>query len=171
MFTRLSIAPLAATLLLSMTACKTTSTVDPTTGLTNTVKTVDPVRLTQIRDIIEPGAASVLRRTIQRSPQHAQEIKDYAGAVSSIFCQMQQSGNFSVDSLIAAADKATSRLQSNASGNADWTADLVDAKGVLIGVYKAAAADDLTWKLPDNVWLQQISALICNAITQALAGQ
>lgn len=148
--------------------CVSTRQVDPATGQTNVIKAVDPVRLKQIREIIEPGAASVLRRAIRRSPEHAQEITDYARAVASIFCEMQASGNFSVDSLVAAADRATARLQAEAVGEGDWVEDVIDGKALLIGVYKAAAGDDLTWQLPDNAWLREVTALICGSITQAL---
>ncbi len=157
----------AAVACLTFAGCAT-ATKTGEDGTLVTVRTVDPVRVKQIREIVEPGAASVLRRAIKRSPEHAQMIADYAGAVAGIFCQMESTGNFSVDFLIAAADKATADLQAKATGNDDWVEEIIDGKAVLIGIYKAAVDQQLTWKLPDNVWLREVSALVCNSVTQAL---
>jgi hypothetical protein len=63
----------------------------------------------------------------------------------------------------------TAQLQARAAGQGDWVDELIDGKDVLIGVYKAAAGDDLTWKLPDNAWLREVTALICDSITLALS--
>ena len=147
------------------TGCKTTQTVTPG-GVTNIVKVVDPVRIQQAQAVIEPAAASVLRRAIQRSPQHAQEIGDYARAIGGIFCNMLANSNFSVEYVVDAANKATDRLTFKSD-------EVLDAKNAAVALYKVFAADQLVWQLPDNQWLKSICGVFCNAIDTALkdAGQ
>lgn len=149
---------LAAALPVVTTGCKTIT--QP--GTTNTVTVIDPVKLQQIRDVVEPAASSVLRRAIANSPQHAEEIGMYARAIGTVFCQMDANDNFKPDYLIDAANKATSGLQVGV----DQT--IIDAKNAVIAVYKIAYSDQLTWQLPTNVWPRAVAGTLCNSINQAL---
>lgn len=142
------------------TGCKTASSV--TNGVTNTVTYVDPVRIQQAEAVIEPAASRVLRRAIKHSPEHAKEIGDYARAIGSIFCQMLDQNNFSVEYVVDAADKATQKFQGAASD------DVIDAKNSAVALYKVFAADQLVWQLPNNQWLKSICAVFCNSIDTAL---
>ena len=101
--------------------CKTATTVNPD-GTTNIVKYIDPVKLQQAKDALEPAASSVLRRAILRSPQHAVEISAYARAVGGVFHKMVVNKQFSVVYLIDEANKATAGLQTTAP------AEVIDAK-------------------------------------------
>lgn len=142
------------------TGCKTTTSVNPD-GTTNVVKYVDPIRIQQAEAVIEPAASRVLRRAIERSPEHAQEIGDYARAIGGIFCHMIAHNNFSVEYLVDASDKATERLAFKSS-------EVLDAKNAAVALYKIFAADQLVWQLPDNQWLRSICELFCNSVDQAL---
>jgi hypothetical protein len=147
------------------TTQKITSTTDATgtvTTVTNSVSAVDPVRLQQIGDIIEPAASSALRRAIAHSPQHAAQIGVYARALGSVFCQMKASQTFDPVFLITAADAATAQLQDAA------TPEIIDGKNAAIAIYKIAVADRLTVDLPNNAWLSAVCGLFCDSITQAL---
>lgn len=148
------------------TGCKTTTTVNPD-GTTNVVKYVDPVKLQQAKDALEPAASSVLRRAIIRSPNHAKEIGDYARAVGTVFKQMVVNKNFTPEYLIDAANKATTKLQENAP------AEVIDAKNAAIALYKIFLSDQVMVKIPDNQWQLAICQLFYESIDQALkdAGQ
>lgn len=149
-----------------LTGCKTASkvTTNPDgTTVTNVVKYVDPVRIQQAEAVIEPAASRVLRRAIQRSPEHAVEIGDYARAIGGIFCQMIAKNNFSVEYVVDAADKATANLPTLAKND-----EILDAKNSAVALYKVFAADQLSWQLPDNAWLKAICNVFCNSIDTAL---
>ena len=159
-------AALLVTLMFTSTGCKTTTTINPD-GTTNVVKYIDPVKLQQAKDAIEPAASSVLRRAILRSPQHAVEISTYARAVGSVFCKMNATKNFSPVYLIDEANKATAGLQATAPP------EIIDAKNAAIALYKIFLGDQLMVKLPDNQWAIAVCQLFCESIDQALkdAGQ
>jgi len=154
------------TLLSMSTGCKTVTTVNPD-GTTNVVKYIDPVKLQQAKDALEPAASSVLRRAIIRSPQHAKEIGDYARAVGSVFKKMAVNKQFSPEYLIDAANKATADLQVNAP------AEVIDAKNAAIALYKIFLSDQAMIKIPDNQWQLALCQLFWESIDQALkdAGQ
>lgn len=156
------LAALALPVALTNTGCTTTGT-----G-TNAVTTIDPVKLQQAQAAIEPAAASVLRRAILNSPQHAKEIGDYARAVGGVFCQMKaNNNNFTPQYLIDSVNTATANLQANAP------AEVIDAKNAAIALYKIFFADNLTVQIPANGWPSAVTGLFCDAIDQALkdAGQ
>jgi hypothetical protein len=152
----LAVLAMLATLPVVTTGCKTTQV-----G-TNIVTTLDPVRVQQIADVVEPAASSVLRRVIARSPQHAVQIGNYARAVGGVFCKMSARNNFTVTYLVDASNEATAGLQAGVDQ------DIIDIKNAVIAIYKVAASDHLTWQLPDNVWLRAVANTICNSINQAL---
>lgn len=148
------------------TGCQTTTTINPD-GTTNTVKYVDPVRLQQAKDALEPAASSVLRRAIIRSPEHAKEIGDYARAVGTVFKQMAVNKNFTPEYLIDAANKATMTLQATAPP------EVIDAKNAAVALYKIFLSDQLMVALPANKWQLAICQLFYESVDQALkdAGQ
>ena len=151
--------------LVSFTGCTTTSTV--ANGVTNVVTTIDPNRLNQIKAALEPAAASVLRRAIQNSPQHAAEISAYARELGTVFCQMQANNNFDPTYLLKAADDLTSKYQ------ASLGPDVLDGKNAALALYQICFADKLTVQLPNNLWMRAVCGLFCDSINQALtdAGQ
>jgi len=144
-----------------VTGCKTTH------NGTNVVVTIDPVKLQQAKDALEPAASSVLRRAILRSPDHAVEISAYARAVGSVFCKMNANKNFTPIYLIDELNKATAPLQAKASP------EIIDAKNAAIALYKIFLGDQLMVALPDNQWAIAICQLFCESVDQALkdAGQ
>lgn len=145
--------------------CKTATTV--TNGVTNTVTFIDPVKLQQASDAIQPAAASVLRRAILKSPDHAAEIGNYARAVGGVFCQMKANNNFTPQYLIDAANAATAKLQATAPP------EVIDAKNAAIALYKIFLSDQTMVNIPNNGWASAVCGLFCDAIDQALkdAGQ
>lgn len=153
-----SLTVLASLLTLSVvsTGCVTT------TDGTNVVTTLDPVKVQQIQDAVEPVFSSVLRRAIANSPQHAAEIGNYARAVGGVFCKMEANNNFTPTYLIDAANQATAAHQANAPQ------EIIDAKNAVIAIYKIAYGDQLTWQLPDKVWPKAVASTICNVVNQAL---
>lgn len=157
---------LLALLLLPSTGCKTTTTVNPD-GTTNVVKYIDPIKLQQAKDAIEPAASSVLRRAILRSPDHAVEISTYARAVGSVFRKMATTRQFSPVYLIDEANKATAGLQTTAPP------EIIDAKNAAIALYKIFYGDQLMVAIPEDKWAMAISQLFWESIDQALkdAGQ
>lgn len=155
---------LAAYVLGAVTGCVTKPGPGPST---NTVSTVDPVKLQQAKSAITPVVSGVIRRAILNSPQHAADIGNYARAVGSVFCNMLANKNFTPTYLIDAANAATLRYQ--------WAAspDLIDAKNAVLALYQIFYADKLTVELPDNQWLVAVCGLFCDSVDQALkdAGQ
>jgi hypothetical protein len=156
LFASLTVLALMLALPVVSTGCKTT-----TVG-TNVVTTLDPVKVQQVQDAVEPVFSSVLRRAIANSPQHAAEIGNYARAVGGVFCKMEANNNFTPTYLIEAANQATAGLQNNAPQ------EIIDAKNAVIAIYKIAYGDQLTWQLPDKVWPKAVASTICNVVNQAL---
>ena len=154
--------------MLFVSGCATTSTVDPATGQTNVVTQVDPVKLATIRQQLEPTVSLLISKAIARSPQHAADIKEYAAAISTIFCAMQTNNEFSITYLVEAADMATVKLQQRVAANEeDWTAEIIAAKGVLVSAFVLATGDSLTWQLPQNIWLNNFCGLLCDLSKKA----
>lgn len=165
---------------LSFTGCATapkvttSQVVDQATGATNTVTTtnmvttLDPQAIQGIRNVIEPGVARLLAKVIQRSPQHAAEIRQYGGAIASLFCQMNQNNNFSVAYLVDAANAATADLQTKITDDPDTMADITAAKQTLIALFDLESKQYLTWNVPQNVWLQNLTGAICDVISKSV---
>jgi len=157
-----AIAAFAAVIVLTTSSgCTTTTSVS--NGVTNKVTIIDPVKIQQVSAAITPAASSVLRRAILRSPQHAQQIDDYARAVGNLFCNMRQTGQFDPGLLLVEANKLTGNLQTN------LPPEVIDAKNSAIALYQILYADKLTVQLPTNAWPYAVSGVICDSISQALA--
>jgi len=132
-------------------------------GVTNIVTTIDQVKLDKVKVAVEPVAASVLRRAIHNSPQHAAEIGNYARAVGSAVCTAVSQQSFTPGSIAGAVDKATQGLQM-----ANIPAEVIDAKNGLIALYTILFDDQLTVQLPNNQWPSAVLGIFCDSIDLAL---
>lgn len=148
--------------------CMTTETVSYSTndvthvvtGLTNTSTKLDPAKLSQVENALEPVVAGATRRVLRNSPQHSDEIALYLRSVGTVFCDMHDSGRFEPAYLIDAADKiATPQLED------DY---VIDIKNAAIAIYKIAWGDRFTAELPPDQWTGQICTLICTSIDVGL---
>lgn len=158
---------LLAILLLAHSGCMTTYVPDATGTNYTAVQVIDPVKLANISAAIEPAASAVLRRAMINSPQHAPQIVLYATAIGRIFCQAQQTQQFSPLLLIAQADVATLTLQTN------LPPEVIDAKNAALAIYKIAFNEKLTVTVPTNGWPYAVCGIFCDSIDRALkdAGQ
>lgn len=147
------------------TGCTHLTTV--TNGVTNTVTVIDTNKLAQVQAAIEPTAASVIRRAIQNSPQHAQQIGDYARAAGKAICASVGTQQISPLQVAQAIDNATQPLQAGVSP------DIIDAKNAVEAVYAILFNDKLTVALPNNQWPYAVLQTICGSLDKALkdAGQ
>jgi hypothetical protein len=132
------------------------------TGCTtvNGKKVIDVAKAQDVRAAVNPIFASGLRRALEAEPAHAQEIATYVASVGSLFCQMKATKSFSVDFLVAEADKLTTpHVKDNL---------LLDIKNGVVAVYRIAWNDRLHAELPEEQWLYQVSAVFCDGITTGL---
>ena len=155
---------ICAALVLLAAAVGCISTID-STGKKITV--IDPAKLQQVKAAVEPAAASVMRRAIQNSPQHAAEIGKYARAVGSVFCAIKSSGTFEPGFVLTAVNDATQGLQAGVDPS------VIDAKNAAISLYAILWSDKLTTQTPTNMWPYAVASIFCDSINQALrdAGQ
>lgn len=137
---------LLATLLLG---CKTTGV-------------YDPVKTEQVKAAVTPVIASVVRRVIVNSPQHSDEIALYLRAVGSVFCSASASGSLGPEQVLAALDAATAGLQTGVEP------EIIDAKNVLLALYRINYADRFKAELPADQWPKNVADVICAAIDQGL---
>lgn len=132
-------------------------------GQTNIVTVIDPVKLQKVKSIVEPIASSVLRRAIHNSPQHAQEIGDYARAIGGAVCRATATGGVTPGEIEAAIDRATTGLQV-----ANLPPEVIDAKNGLIALYNVLWDDDLRIAIPNNGWANAVLSTICDSVDLAL---
>ena len=151
----LIIAILATALMASITACKTT---DPVSG----ERRFDPVKTEQVKASIEPVISSVVRRVIDNSPENSDAIATYLRAVGGVFCSASASGALGPEEIINAADMATSGLQGGVEP------EIIDAKNVLIALYKLNYGDRFRATLPADMWPKNVADVLCAAINQGL---
>lgn len=137
------------------TGCTTTN---PTTGET----AYDPVKTEQVKAAVTPVVASVVRRVINNSPQHSEEIANYLRAVGAVFCSASASGSLGPEQIIAAADAATAGLQANVEP------EIIDGKNLLLALYKINYADRFKASLPPDKWPKNVADVICASIDQGL---
>lgn len=139
-----------------------------TNGVTNIVTTIDTNKLQQVQAAVEPAAASAIRRAILNSPQHAQEIGDYARAVGKSLCKAVSTQSISPNNIVSGVELATQGLQVQ-----NLPPEVIDAKNALLAVYSILYNDKLTVQLPNNQWPYAVLQTICDSLDQALkdAGQ
>jgi hypothetical protein len=129
---------------------------------TNAPTTLDPAKVQQIADAVEPVMTVALRRAIANSPQHSAEIGNYARALGTVACDMQSGNNFSPSYLVDAVNKATAGLQAGVDPI------ILDVKDVIVAIYKIAYNDRMTWSLGTNIWPKAVCGAICDSVNQAL---
>lgn len=139
--------------LLLLTGC---TILNPITGK----KEYDPIRTEQVKAALEPVAAGAIRRIIFNSPQHSDQIAEYFRSIGKIFCQMDASGEFSPETLIAEVDKLTAPLIGDVY--------IIDIKNALLALYRINYADRFRAELPPDKWPRQIASLFCGAIDRGL---
>lgn len=155
------------TICIVSTGCVHTPTVDPTTGQTNDVVTVDQSKLNIVKASMDTIGSAVFAKAIKNSPDHAAEISNYVRAVGVAFCAAKASGQFSPATLFPALETATQQFQANVPP------EIIIAKNGVKTLYQALFDDKLTVKLADNQWPAAVCDVICSSVNQALldAGQ
>lgn len=129
----------------------------------NGKKTIDVVKLSQAKAMIEPAAAGALRRVLQNSPEHAPLIARYASSIAGVFCTMSLSNQFSPDFLITEANKFFDpALEKIGDGY------VLDAKNAGVGIYRLLWGDRLRAEIPEDQWLHQVCQFFCESINQGL---
>ena len=137
---------LAAALL---TGC---TTVNPVTG----VRAYDPIKTAQVKASVEPIVASVVRRVA------SEKNEVYIRAVGVAFCAVSTSGQLSPVTMMEIVDAATFNLQQGVDPT------VIDAKNLLVALYKINYGDRFTAELPPDKWPKNVADVICNAIDQGL---
>lgn len=126
-------------------------------------RTLDVVKAKQAKDLIDPIAASGIRRALNNSPEHAPEIAKYAFSFAGVFCSMAFSNEFRPEFLIAQADKfADPELAKIGDGY------LLDIKNGAVGIYKILYGDRFRAEVPPDQWLHLVCEFFCEAINQGL---
>lgn len=126
-------------------------------------KKLDLVKAAQAKALIEPIAASGIRRALQNSPEHAPQIAKYAASFAGVFCTMTLSNSFQPEFLITEVDKfADPELAKIGDGY------LIDIKNTAIGLYKVFYGDRFRAEVPPDQWLHLVCEFFCEAITQGL---
>lgn len=133
--------------------CRSTN---PTTGQ----REYDPVKTEQVKAAIEPIAAGAIRRVLQNSPQHSDQIAGYLRSIGGIFCAMETNGNFSAEYLITEADKLTAPLLKDNY--------VVDIKNAILALYRINYADRFKAELPPDKWPRHVASLFCASIDRGL---
>jgi hypothetical protein len=126
-------------------------------------KTVDLVKVSQAKALINPIAASGVRRALNNSPEHAPEIARYAAAFAGVFCTMSLSNEFRPEFLIdQTAQFSDPELGKIGDGY------LIDIKNAVVGLYKVFYGDRFRAEIPPDEWLHSVSEFFCESINQGL---
>jgi len=140
-------------LLIAMTGC---ISLNPVTGQ----REFDPVKTEQVKATLEPIISGGIRRAIQHSPNHADQIAGYLHSAANVFCSMDTNGNFSVEYLVTELDK----IVAPALGDSY----IIDLKNAAIALYRVNYAERFRAELPPDRWPRQVASLFCAAINQGL---
>ncbi len=132
------------------------------TNGTNVVVVIDQQKLADVKAALDPVLASVLRRVILNSPDHAVEIAGYARSVGRAFVQIQTSRTFSPADVIKVVNDLTTGLQAGLPG------EVIDAKNAAIALYKILWNDKLMVSIPNGGWMDAVSSVFEEVINQAL---
>jgi hypothetical protein len=109
------------------------------------------------------SVSSIYRRVMARQePERAARVAGYVSALGALFCNMQETGNFSPDDLIEAANAATTELGAHLPG------EIIDAKNALVALYVFASNDTVSVQVEGDEWMGVASAVVCRALDQAL---
>lgn len=155
---------LSALLALTLTACTTTK-IDPVTG--QPVTAYDPVKTADVKAALEVPVKSVIRRIIKNSPQHSAEIAAYFRGCGLVLCNMAESGQVDPTSFVAGLERVLP------TGLGESAQEAIDAKNVLVALYKTYWNDRFRAELPPDQWPYHVADFFCTAIDGALkdAGQ
>jgi hypothetical protein len=122
----------------------------------------DPVKTQQVKDAVTPVVASVVRRVINNSPQHADEIARYFHAVGAVFCSASETGQLGPEQVLDAMDAATAELQAGLDD------EIIDGKNLLMALYKINYGDRFKAELPPDQWPRNVADVICDSIDRGL---
>lgn len=112
---------------------------------------------------VSGSVSSIYRRVMARQePEEAAHVAHYVSALGALFCSMQETGNFSPDDLMDAANTATIGLQ------ARLPAEVIDAKNALVALYVFAFNDTVSVQIEHDEWVGVASGVVCQALDQAL---
>lgn len=132
-----------------MTGC---TTLNPATGQHE----FDPAKTDKVKAAVEGTLAIALRRVVSA------DSEAYLRTVGTVFCQMSSSGQFDPVFVADAVDRSTADLQ----GRADPL--LIDAKDLLLVLYKINYADRFKYDLSGEKWPKNVADVVCTSIDQAL---
>lgn len=132
--------------------------VNPTTGK----KEFDPVKTEQVKAALEPVVTSAVRRMIQNSPEHREEIIRYLQGIGNIFCHMAETRTVDPVYLVNQADALTATYQAKLP---DWA---LDVKNAVVALYKIQYANRHSAELSAEQWPVHVADLCCQSIRQAL---
>ena len=142
------------TVALLASACKSTNSAG--------VKAYDPVKTEQVKAAIEPVLSSVVRRVVNNSPQHGDEIAGYMRAAGGVFKSAAETGSLGPEQLIAAMDAATAGLQDSVDP------EIIDGKNALLSLYRILYGDRFKAELPPDQWPRHVADVIAGGIDQGL---
>lgn len=128
-----------------------------------TNKQYDAQNTENVKAALTPVMASVVHRVIENSPEHSEQIAAYMRAVGKVCCEAQSTGQIGPYSLIYAVDAATAPLLAEGV-----SPDIIDAKNVLLALYRIQYADRYNAELSPEKWPYHVLALICDSVDQGL---
>jgi hypothetical protein len=125
----------------------------------------DPVKTEQVKAAVTPVVASVVRRIVNdpEHPDRSEAARLYLTAVGGVFCQASATGQLTPDQIITALDTVTAGLQEQVDPL------VIDAKNVLIAIYRINYAEKHNAELPPDKWPHAVLDVLCDSITQGLA--
>lgn len=124
----------------------------------STAGVYDPIKTAKVHDAVEPVVASIVRRVVQNSPEHADQLGVYFRAVGTVFCTMKTNGNFSPTYLV---DQLNTLVVPN-------NQDIADAKNLIVALYKINYADRFQADLSPEKFPAFLADLLCSSIQLGL---
>lgn len=130
------------------------TTTDPTTGQTQ----FDPVKTEKVREAIKPVAASAVRRVIESNRTSVEYFK----RTSDVICQLAADKKFEPSVVVDAINKVVDDMGLIKDEN------ILDAKNLLIALYKINYADRLNADLPEQSFAWNLLDVLCSSIKQGI---
>ena len=141
-----------ATALSLALACAGCKTFNPVTGQ----QEFDPVKTETVKAVAAPVVASAVRRVT------TDENADYLRAGGAVFCAASRSGQLDPVFLIDALEAATVSRQARVDPL------VIDAKNLLVALYKINFNDRFRAELPPDKWPKNVADVLCEAIDLGL---
>lgn len=120
-----------------------------------------PVKLDVAKQVVQRIGIDAVCRAVQTTPiEYRDSVGEYFRKVGFQFCQMPTSGDFTYSALEKAVNEIPSPLITDTY--------FLDVKSTLLSLYKLSYADRLRAEIPPNRWLEQISQVFCESISEGL---